>query len=270
MKFKNNKKIVMKYLFVLGFTLGLAACGGDSSTSDKDIGSVNPPVVYDLMYSVADIILDSDPSSFVGVNYIGQDIRTLYDWRILEDVDLNAYVFIAVFDDGVEIEIQVNPEFDQASASNYAEYYSHVIGQLPYTLRQGIKYVGIHKGDGLFNGENGRFDVHTGTGDEYINDGILAEVIIHEAAHTLEEAHMNTAKWKQAQQQDNVFISYYANKKPDNEDFAETVVAYLAVRFKSDRINEEIYQKISTGIPHRISYLDALNFEIYPMVMSSR
>jgi hypothetical protein len=269
MKFKNNKKSVMKYLFVIGFSFGLSACGGDSS--DKNIGSVNPPVVYDLMQSAADIILDSDPSSFVGLNYIGQDIRTLYDWRIQENVELNAYIFIAAFDDGVEIEIQVNPEFDQASASNYAEYYSNVIGQLPYTLRKGVKYVGIHKGYGLFNGDKGRFDVHIGTGNSYITDGILAEVIIHEAAHAgLEEAHINTAKWKQAQQQDNVFISYYANKNPDTEDLAETVVAYLAVRFKSDRISEEIYQKISTGIDHRINYLDALNFEIYPMVMSSR
>ena len=252
----------------------LSACGGDSSNkkpSGSDIGGGNPPAVDDIMYAAPNTILDSDPSSFIGVTYVGQGIRTMYDERIKKDIKPNAYVFLAAFDDGVEIEIQVNPEFEQTSALSQVEYYSRIIGQLPYTLRAGVKYVGIHAGNGLFNGENGRFDIHTGTGAIYIKDGILAEVIIHEAVHAgLENAHIHTAQWKQAQQQDLAFISNYAHKNPFTEDLADTVVAYLAIRYKPDRISEELYQTITTKIEHRINYLDSLNFEIYPMVMSSR
>ena len=64
-----------------------------------------------------DIIVSSDPTTFQSVKYIGQELRTMFDRRINDWISVNAYLFNAIFDDGISFEIQVNPEFGSADAA---------------------------------------------------------------------------------------------------------------------------------------------------------
>jgi hypothetical protein len=286
---KIQRLLKIKIITLTLFTL-LTACGGDSdkSISGKDIGGGQPPPYHGSIFVDPDIIKDSDPTSFVSLTYIGQETRFMFDRRGSKSKKYNAHLYIAAFDDGVEMEIQVNPEFSQASALKLAEIYSRPLGQMPFTLRKHIKYVFIHDGNydfsGNLNSSEGIYDasgdgsfsdgwvlIHTLRGDEYIADNILAETLVHEAVHaTFERDHAGSAKWLQAQQQDIGFITTYAQQYHTTEDLAESFLFYLAVRYKPDRISDELNQTISTTIKHRINYFDTLNIEIYPMVMSSQ
>jgi hypothetical protein len=278
-----------KRMIILALSIFLSACGsGSDKISGKDIGGGELPPFSGTIFIAPDIINDSDPTSFVGLIYTGQESRSMYDRRLDTVKEYNAHLFVATFDDGIEMEIQVNPEFVQKSALNQAEKYSRVIGQLPFTLRKHINYVFIHNGDydwsGNYNGSHGIYDIsgdanfsdgwlliHTLRGEKYFASGIVAETLIHEAIHAIfDDFHADNSQWKLAQQQDSGFISTHAQNHHTQEDLAESFVPYLAIRYKSDRISQELRQTIITTNEHRINYFDSLNVEIYPMVMTSR
>ena len=133
----------------------------------------------------------------------------MYDRRENGWVRLNAYLFNAAYDDGLKIEVQVNPEFGSVDrAKKEAEKYSKVIGQLTTALRKDVQTVWIHKGVNPFGGGNNNLLIHTGQAAEYIKNGILEETFVHEAAHTsLDARHANSAGWLAAQKADGGFIS---------------------------------------------------------------
>jgi len=69
-------------------------------------------------------------------------------------------------------------------ADSYARRYANVIGRLPKALRRYVKTVWIHNGKQLFGGANNNLLIHVEQGEEYIMNGILEEILIHEACHT--------------------------------------------------------------------------------------
>ena len=57
--------------------------------------------------------------------------------------------------------------------------------------------------------------IHTERGDEYIRDGVLEEVLVHEATHTsMDATHLNSEGWIAAMGSDGVAISRYAADLP--------------------------------------------------------
>jgi len=259
----------VKYLnisVVFCLVLSLSACGG-SETSGKDIGGGNLPPFDGTIFIAPDIIKDTDPTSFITLTYTGQAERSMLDRRSDKFKTINAYLFIAAFDDGIELEVQVNPEFALEVAKRHAEEYSRVVGQMPFTLRKGLEDVSIHDGIAPFSGDEKNIVIHTGQGEKYIGEGILAETLIHETVHAMiDKDHSHNAQWNQAQQQDIAFISTYAESHPFREDLAESFVPYLAVRYKSDRISQALKDTITSTIQHRIAYFDSLAIEIHPMI----
>ena len=218
-----------------------------------------------------DIITSSDSTTFQSVSYSGQGSRTMYDRRVNNWITVNAYLFNASFDDGLTAEIQVNPEFDSTSAAlAEAQKYGWVIGQLPTALRADVQTVWIHKGTQPFGGGNNNLLIHTGQADLYVNDGILEETFVHEAAHTsLDAAHAAASGWLAAQTADGEFISTYARDFPDREDIAESFLPFLAVRYRSDRISQSLEETILQTIPNRISYFDNQSFDMHPISAST-
>lgn len=100
-----------------------------------------------------DIITPSDPTTYVGMVYTGQGMRTMFDRRINAFANYNAYLFNAQFSDGFTVEIQVNPEFGSAgNAQAEAGVYAPVIGRLPRPLRMDLQTVWLHQGDQPFGG----------------------------------------------------------------------------------------------------------------------
>ena len=70
-----------------------------------------------------------------------------------------------------------------------ADFYAKEIGRLPVVLRKDLETVWIHQGVELFGGGNNNILIHTGQSVNYINDGILEETLVHEAAHIFRRAH---------------------------------------------------------------------------------
>jgi hypothetical protein len=216
-----------------------------------------------------DIITASDPTTFQGMTYKGQGLRTMFDRRVNGFIQVNAYLFNGSFNDGLAAEIQVNPEFgSSAAASIEAQKYGAVIGRLPTALRADVKTVWIHQGTQPFGGGNNNLLIHTGQADIYAADGILEETFVHEASHTsLDAAHASSAGWLAAQAADGEFISTYARDYSNREDIAESFLPYLAVRYRSDRISQSLANTIMQTIPNRINYFDNQLFDMYPIVV---
>lgn len=216
-----------------------------------------------------DIIRESDPSSFQSLRYLGRGIRNVYDRRPSAMINIDAYLFVANFSDGFSMEVQVNPEFSHQEAEDEAEKYLGVIGQLPYCLKLDIETVTIHKGFNAFGGGDRNLLIHTEQGEDYIADGILEETFVHEAAHTSLDRRYNNEAWIAAQFQDPEFISVYARDYPDREDIAESFLLYFALRYRSDRISEDLKNTILTTIPHRIDFFDDLDLNVNVALINS-
>jgi hypothetical protein len=214
-----------------------------------------------------DIITPADPSSYLGLVAAGQDSRVMFDRRVDAWITTDPFLFDATYDDGLTIEVQVNPEFGSSAVSQVvAEFYAEVIGRLPTALRMEVETVWIHQGIQPFGGGNNNLLIHVGQGDLYIADGILEETFVHEAAHTsLDAAHATAAGWMAAQDADPAFISNYARDFPFREDIAESFVPYLAAEHRADRISESLLATILETMPNRIAYLSGLGLDMYPI-----
>jgi hypothetical protein len=228
-----------------------------------DLSDSAEPPFSGTIFIDPDIITDKDPSTYLSQSFGGQAERTMYDRR--EGFITNtAFLFNADYSDGLTIEIQVNSEFGtQEAAGVQSEKYAPFIGQLPKALRRDVETVWIHKGTEPFGGGNNNLLIHVGQGEQYIENGILEETLVHEAAHTsLDSYYADSAGWKAAQEADGIFISTYARDYPEREDIAESFLPYLAIRYKSDRISSELYTTITETIPNRIEYFDGLDLDL--------
>lgn len=248
----------------LAVSLLVAACGSDGPPSGLE-PEVLPPL-NGTSFIDPDIITEADTTTFVSLVSMGQGSRVMFDRRADDFVTLDAHLFDAAFDDGFMVEIQVNPEFDSIAALAEAEQYAAVIGRLPRALRADVETVWIHAGEELFGGGDNNLLIHTGQAAIYLNEGFLEEVLAHEAVHTsLDAGHAAATGWLAAQNADPVFISGTARDFPNNEDLAEAYSAWFAVRHRPDRITSFLGAIITTSIPARLDYLDAQNFNLYPV-----
>ncbi len=248
--------------------LAVAACGGSAPAAPTGPGTPNTsPPFSGTIFIDPDIITASDPTTFQGLTAKGQGVRTMFDRRVNAFVQLQPYLFDATFSDGLVAEVQVNPEFGSTEAARaQADKYAIVIGRLPRSLRVSVATVWIHQGVNPFGGGNNNLLIHVGQGDLYLADGILEETFVHEAAHTsLDAAHASSAGWVAAQTRDPAFISTYARDNPQREDIAESVLPWLAVRYRPERISAPLAAIILQTIPNRISYFDALMLVMAPV-----
>jgi len=231
-------------------------------------GLLAQPPFSGTIFLDPDIITERDHSTFTEIAGAGRGERVMFDRRVNSWVTLNPFLFLAKYEDGLEIEVQVNPEFETVDrALNQASKYAEVIGRLPTSLRKDVDTVWIHQGTNPFGGGNRNLLIHIGQADLYVQSGILEETLVHEASHTsLDAAHAQSEGWKQAQTADGEFISTYARDNPQREDIAETFLLYLALRYRSDRISDDLIATINRTIPNRISYFDGLELNMFPIV----
>ena len=215
-----------------------------------------------------DIISDTDPSAFVSSTYTGQSMETVYDYRIPGWVDMLAYHFTVHWDDGLSTMAMVDPEFgSEAAAGAEAVIYGTALGKVPACLREGVYALWIHAGVASFGGGSNAITIHTGRGQEYIDDGILEEAFVHESTHcSLSPTYDTDASWLAAQAADPDFISTYAQDYPLTEDLPETYLMWLAVRHRPSRISVSDYNTTLATIPNRLAFLDGVACELYPLI----
>lgn len=254
----------IRFSCLLAIGLGVTGCG--EGASPIDTRPTEPPFAGTIFID-PDIITASDPTTFQGLTPAGQGSRVMFDRRVGDWVTVDAYLFGATFDDGLTIEVQVNPEFGSSDAARVvALKYAEVIGRLPTALRAQAETVWIHRGVNPFGGGNNNLLIHTDQADLYEANGFLEETFVHEAAHTsLDAAHASAPGWMAAQDADPTFISTYAAEFPNREDIAESFLLYLAIRFRADRLSASLVNTIVQTMPNRIAYFDGLSLDMYPI-----
>ena len=190
----------------------------------------------------------------------------MFDRRTNSFETFDAHLFQAVFAGDVELEIQVNPEFGVEDAESESRFYAESIGKIPAFLFRDLETVWIHAGVELYGGGNNNLLIHTGQTPEYLRDGVLEEVFIHEGAHTSMDAyHSLDPDWLAAQNADGMALSTYALEHPSREDIAETLAPYLAYRFRAERLGVMLINQIERTIPNRVLYLDCLELDMKPL-----
>ena len=261
----NTVMKILKNICIVNLILLIVSCSNDNKQVIPPVNFV-PPFAGTIFLD-PDIITDSDITTFVSLSYAGQATRTMYDRRVNDWITVTPFLFHSTYDDDLSIEIQVNPEFQNSDAAELeALKFAEVIGRLPTALRIDVETVWIHKGTEPFGGGNNNILIHTGQSTLYENDGILEETLVHEASHTsLDAKHSASSGWVLAQESDGNFISTYARDNPTREDIAETFLLYMAIRYRPDRINKSLEDKILETIPNRIKYFDNQNFNMYPI-----
>ena len=190
-----------------------AAAGNAQGTARITVAypSRDPPY-RGTVFLDPDIILPSDLTDFVDLEPAGRGERLVYDRRPGAWITIQAYLFDATFANGPATEFQVNPEFGtRTEAEAAAREYAPAIGRIPAALREDVDAVWIHRGNEAFGGGNRSLLVHTGRGEEYRQQGFLAEAFVHEGVHTsLDSTYADAPGWRAAQAADPTFISTYA------------------------------------------------------------
>lgn len=236
------------------------------TSQDMVVVPINPAPFFGSIYVDPDIIRTDDPTTYVSNTYVGRGRRVVYDRR--EGwVTIWAYLFRATYSDGRHLEFQVNPEFGSIAAAQIeVDKYGPPIGRVPTGLRTNVSSVTIHKGKAPYGGGNKNLLIHTDQTYVYESRDILEETFVHEAAHaTLDGPHAHAQGWQQAQMLDNGFITEYAQEHPEREDIAESFLFYLAVRYRPERISQNLYDTIMSTMAHRIAYFDQQEIDVYPV-----
>jgi hypothetical protein len=236
-------------------------------------------ILEDGMWDNEDIINKKDPTSFQRLT-LEEEGKKINFWDRRNETssgfpksDFNAYIFKASYEKSHNIFIRVNSEFKSIKkAEKEALKYAKAYGQLPNFIKSHIRTLTIHKGNYDMGGGNNDILIHTGyspiKGQE---QGFLEELFLHEGSHNLDVnwgGPIDTnigSKWRVAQKADKNFISKYAKDNPYREDLPETVLWWIAVKYKADKISKSNYNKILENIPNRIKYLDNQNYDMFPL-----
>ncbi len=218
---------------------------------------------YGTVYADADILKSSEKNFYKNSSYIGIKPNYVWDYRTNKFQTKDSYTFRISYTDGLTTNAIVNLEFGSVEeAKKQSEKYGRYAGLLPHFFRKDIKELELHKGSTSIGAGSGAITIHTGRAEEGIRRGTFEETMIHEAAHlTLGNKHKTTA-WKNAQIADQQFISTYAQENPTTEDISESILPWIALRYRSDRISQKTINYIQKTIPHRIAYFDQQNFNL--------
>ena len=244
-------------------SLAIVSCGGGNS--NNVVPPTSPPFAGTIFVG-PDIITPDDPSAFESITANGTGQRLMYDRRPDSFITLTPYLFNAQYYDGLSIEIQINPEFDASEVGELAETYARYFGQLPTLLRRDVETSWIHKGVKPYGGGNENILIHIGQSEQYLLEGILEETLVHEASHTsLDSYYAASDEWLAAQRADPTFISDYAMEFAQREDIAESFLLYLGLRYRRDRISDDLAATIEASIPNRIQFFDTIAKDMYPL-----
>jgi hypothetical protein len=210
--------------------------------------------------TVFDIIRTSDESTFSCLEYTGRGERRIWDKRVKGEPIVNAFLFVARYKDGTNIEIAINPEYDTLErAKAEALRFAYPLGQLPTLLRAGIRRFSVHMGNKGFHAGTGHIIVYSGGADERDSYNHLEESLFHEAVHaSLDADHRLSVGWKHAQTSDGQFLTSYGARRPEREDLAETALFAFAILHYPERFPPADTETTVRAVPHRIEYIKGL------------
>ena len=189
-----------------------------------------------------------------------------------------SFSFIAEYEDNITVELLVEYEKDKKDfekAEEKALFYSKMYGQMPHFIKTHNKKIYIHN-DFAESSGSGRWWVEYQKREFHFNPknckypfeySRCAVIMVHELAHVIQQLTgvIRPSKWMTARKLDNKkYASEYA-KTNAYEDFAESLTAWVVVRYKSNKISKSDIKKFNRFIPNRFKLFDEMNFNMYPM-----
>ena len=238
------------------------------------------------------------PSTFKKLAFKKErNIRTRNEFTSKRTKNFRSFQFTAEYEDNITVEIFVEYKKKTKNfkkAEEKALYYSNMYGQMPHFLKKYNKRIFIHEyisNDDEWFHELGKWWVDKRSQEFHISKNAkcknkkeymerdlylytykqsyseCALVMIHELAHVIQDftSVIPPSKWVKAVKLDNKkYCSRYA-KKNDREDFAESLVCWIVLRHKLNKIGIMDFKKINKFMPNRIKFFDELNFNVYPL-----
>ena len=239
------------------------------SQDDSRVDLSDPPFSATTFINTG-LISATDPTTFRGVTSIGRGNRQMYDQEAGKDVTVDAYLFTSRFEGGQTVDMEIDPDVGSTSkVRTTAEQFGRMIGQLPVFLQNGIKTFTLYAQEDYFLLAAGGGQIWAWIDREDLDSdlsdfGNVEEIMIHEGVHAVIQEQGVSTDWRTAQAADGNFISNYARDNPDSEDIAESFPAWLALRYRPDRVSPENAYKIANTIPNRLAYFDSQAFDTYP------
>lgn len=247
-----STKIGIASALFSGVLVNAAPVGSQDNTLTPPFG--------DTAGTIFDIIQTSDPNTFSCIEGVGRGMRRIWDKRVDGEPVVEAYLFMARYNDGSNIEIAINPEFGSPEAAlAEALRYARPLGQLPTSLRAGIERFSVHGGRKGFHAGTGGIVVYAATTDNRLGYNHLEESLFHEAVHASWDAqHRLADEWVAAQAADARFLTDYGARSPEREDLAEAALFAYAILHYPDRFPPADTEDTLAAIPARIAYIEAL------------
>ena len=200
-----------------------------------------------------------------------------------------SFSFTAEYENNITLDIFVEYDKDKrkdfVKAENEAKLFSNMYGQMPHFLKTYNKRIYIHNdvdadedpnGNGSWWAEHNKQEFHINMirdKNRYNRCGEkkrysrCAVVMLHELAHVMDPGigEISPSQWLKARKLDKrKYASEYAKSSSD-EDFAESMVSWVVVRYLSDKISKSDLAKFKKFIPNRLKLFDEMNFNVYPL-----
>ena len=243
-------------------------------------------VVYEYLHWLpSSFITQEDPTTFKKLIFKKEKNITTSNSERHGDLKKNktklfrGFIFEAEYEDNITVEIFVEYEKDKKDfekAEKEALIFSRMFGQMPHFLKIYTDRIYVHKTDKganlwwvMYNKRE--FHLKSTPCRKYFNQKVrysrCAVIMAHELSHILQQLTgvISPSKWGTARKLDKKkYCSKYA-KTNSKEDFAESVICWIASRHKSNRITQFDVKKINHFIPNRLKFFDEMNFNMYPM-----
>ena len=209
-----------------------------------------------------DFITADDPSCFLCLEFKGRGSREMPDKTGPTPLVQEAFIFVAYFEDGTEIDLALDIDFEhERAARTEALRYATRLGKLPTALRSGVNRLVVHRGHQATTAfsDVGLIVVYSDNATQRISTHDLEETLFHESVHAAwDKTHASSEEWRAAQASDPEFITNYARQHPQGEDLAESALFAYTLTHHPERIPAEEARKIRLAIPARIAYVEKL------------
>ena len=196
-----------------------------------------------------------------------------------------GFGFIAEYEDNITLEIFIEYNKDLKNiqkAKKKALYYANMFGQMPHDLKIYTKKMYIHRDLGKDDRswwavwapdlDNEIHANHSSCTNKSLtsmyNYDYCVDTMIHELAHNLYDLKKLKKKWKETRKLDKKLYCSKYGKQNANEDFAESILCWIGVRYKSNEIDKSDLVQINQFIPNRLKFFDDLNLNMHPYKIS--
>ncbi|MEZ4462926.1 MAG: hypothetical protein R3F43_00035 [bacterium] len=181
------------------------------------------------------IITAADPTSFVDLTYAGQAPREMFDRRTGAFGTVKARTYFGALRQQQDGGVQVNPEFTQAEAEAQARAYATVVGRLPAFAFRDLDTLWIHKGTSRSAAATATCSSTPSKATSTRRAGSSRRSSFTRARTRRSTAITPRRRGGSRRRPPTAASSPpYARDNPTREDVAETMVPYLAQRFRAD------------------------------------